>query len=301
MDGQGTGPFRPGAGESPPHLAGRDSEQDDFRRLLAGLQARDPPPGDVSHPAGRDAGGLRASPPPAGVPPDNPALRPTACEPANPNGHATPVAARDKSARPVAHPPTPHPSHDARLRPVRSPGGSHCSVAQRDHTWLHSRLVTPMQNIPLYFDLRETVVGQGFIAAVRMQGRATAVEDFGSTWIYGVNPGGLADHGSGLKTAYGNFRRSLVCVLLDFAEEAADFGAFSEAVRDFLEATNAESVAEWDVARSEIRNGRTPEVDLPAEKADLEMSVRITDLSATRPADLTPAINELEPQERLAA
>lgn len=47
MDGQGTGPFRPGAGESPPHLAGRDSEQDDFRRLLAGLADRDPPPGDV--------------------------------------------------------------------------------------------------------------------------------------------------------------------------------------------------------------------------------------------------------------
>ena len=47
MDGQGTGPFRPGAGEAPPRLAGRDSEQDDFRRLLAGLEARRPPPGDV--------------------------------------------------------------------------------------------------------------------------------------------------------------------------------------------------------------------------------------------------------------
>lgn len=47
MDGQGTGPFRPGAGEAPPYLAGRDSEQDDFRRLVAGLEARDPPPGDV--------------------------------------------------------------------------------------------------------------------------------------------------------------------------------------------------------------------------------------------------------------
>ena len=159
-----------------------------------------------------------------------------------------------------------------------------------------------MQNIPLYFDLREIVVGQGFIAAVRMRGRATGVEDFGSTWIYGVNPGGLADHGSDLKTAYGNFRRSLVCVLLDFAEEAADFGAFSQAVRGFLEATNSESVAEWEVARSEIREGRTPEVDLPPEKADLEPDLQVTDLSAARPADLTPAINELpEPQERLAA
>lgn len=47
MDGQGTGPFRPGAGEPPPRLAGRDSERDDFRRLLAGLEARVPPAGDV--------------------------------------------------------------------------------------------------------------------------------------------------------------------------------------------------------------------------------------------------------------
>lgn len=47
MDGQGTGPFRPVAGESPPHLAGRDSERDDFRRVLAGLEAREPPNGDV--------------------------------------------------------------------------------------------------------------------------------------------------------------------------------------------------------------------------------------------------------------
>lgn len=47
MDGQGTGPFRPGAGEAPPRLAGRDSEQDDFRRLLAGLEAREPSPGEV--------------------------------------------------------------------------------------------------------------------------------------------------------------------------------------------------------------------------------------------------------------
>lgn len=162
--------------------------------------------------------------------------------------------------------------------------------------------VTPMQHIPLYFDLRHIVAGQGFIAAVRMRGRATGVEDFGSIWIYGVNPGGIAEHGPDLKSAYANFRRFLVGVMSDLAEDAADFIEFRAAVSDFLEETNAESVAEWTEARDEVRKGHVPKVDLPREGDDLSAEVEVDDLSNARPPEITPAINEpAYPQERLAA
>lgn len=162
--------------------------------------------------------------------------------------------------------------------------------------------VEQKQHLPLYFDLREVVVGRGFIAVVRMRGRATCVEDFGSTWIYGVNPGALAEHGSDLKAACANFRRSLIELLFDFAELAADFDTFCRAVSEHFRATDRESVDEWIEARREVRRGRVPEVDLPRESGDLEPDLQVRDLVKTRPSELTPALNEQPaPRERLAA
>ena len=42
-----SGPFRPGPGRLPPHLAGREEEQALFRSLLALLDRREPPPNEV--------------------------------------------------------------------------------------------------------------------------------------------------------------------------------------------------------------------------------------------------------------
>ena len=43
----GAGPFQPGSGVLPPHLAGREREQDLFRTLLARLDRGEAPPGEV--------------------------------------------------------------------------------------------------------------------------------------------------------------------------------------------------------------------------------------------------------------
>lgn len=159
-----------------------------------------------------------------------------------------------------------------------------------------------MQHIPLYFDLRQVVVGNGFLAAVRLRGRATGMEDFGSIWIYGVNPGGLADHGADLKTAYANFRRFLGLVMFDLGEMAADFSAFRRDLSKFVHATDRESMDEWISARREIRGGRVPEVDFPHENDDLDLELQIRDLTTAPPTELTPDLNEIPaPQERLAA
>lgn len=158
-----------------------------------------------------------------------------------------------------------------------------------------------MQHLPLYFDFRTFVEGQGFVAAVHMRGRATGMPDFGSYWIYGVNPGGLAEHGEEVKAAYAAFRTALTGVLFDFAEEAADFSEFQREVEVFLAETDDESVAEWIEARRAIREGAVPpNLDLRRETEDLEPELTIRNLLDPASAP-TLRINVLRADQELLA
>ena len=109
--------------------------------------------------------------------------------------------------------------------------------------------------IPLYFRFRSPVRGRGFVADVRIRGRITCVEEYGATCIYGVNPGGLAAGGEDMKSAYMDFRVGLAGILFDLARDAETFDRFNEATKDFMAATDNESVKEWETARDEIRAG----------------------------------------------
>ena len=136
-----------------------------------------------------------------------------------------------------------------------------------------------MQRLPLYFDLRVVVDGDGFLASVGMRGRITCEEEFGSTWMYGVNPGGLAENGEDLESAYANFRRALTEIIGDSARQAADFGAFRADIEEFLSGTTEDIVAEWVDARRRIRAGSIPDLSLPQETADLEPVLHMQDLT----------------------
>ena len=156
-----------------------------------------------------------------------------------------------------------------------------------------------MLHIPLYFRIQQTVIGQGFVADVRLLGRATCTAAFGSTWIYGVNPGALAEDGGDLKSAYASFRNRLAEVLVDLAEAAGGFVEFQERAQSFLEATDDESVAEWVEARRLVRAGKDPGVDselnLRRETGELTPSCEIRNVSS---AALSPALNRLTPDQR---
>lgn len=102
--------------------------------------------------------------------------------------------------------------------------------------------------IPLYFQFRTPVHGQGFVADVRIRGRITRVEEYGSTCIYGVNPGGLAAGGEDVNSAYLDFKSGLAATLFDLAKDANTFREFKAAAQDFIAATDDESVAEWESA-----------------------------------------------------
>ena len=124
--------------------------------------------------------------------------------------------------------------------------------------------------------------------------------EFGSYWIYGVNPGGLAQNGDDLESARANFRRAVMEVLFDFAEEASDFDRFREEVRSFLTETDDDSTEERVEARRRIRAGPIPEAGLRAETAELDTGLEIRNLldPASGPE---PRINVLPVAEEFLA
>jgi len=111
--------------------------------------------------------------------------------------------------------------------------------------------------VPLYFRFRTPVYGRGFAVDVHIRGRITCVEEYGATCIYGVNPGGLAAGGEDMNSACLDFKSGLAATLFDLAEDADTFDEFKAAANDFVAATDEESVAEWERARSGIRAGTT--------------------------------------------
>ncbi len=157
-----------------------------------------------------------------------------------------------------------------------------------------------MQKLPLYFRIWQLVFGNGFVASVEIVGRATAAEDFGILWIYGVNPGGIAQSGADLASAYSNFRRWFTEVLFDLAEMAGEFEEFRRTAEGFLRATDDDRVREWRAARQAIREGNRPdlEVVMRIEPDDLDIEFTAEDLTEAmqspspelnRLPDLTPA------------
>ena len=151
-------------------------------------------------------------------------------------------------------------------------------------------------NIPLYFQFRIPVYGRGFVADVRIRGRMTCVEDYGTTCFYGVNPGGLAAGGKNMNSAYLDFKLGLAAALFDLAKDADTFRQFEETATDFIAATDDESAAEWENARSAIRAGA-----ISADGADLrhETEALPAEISVERlqPSKSSPALN---PEPRVA-
>ncbi len=139
---------------------------------------------------------------------------------------------------------------------------------------------------PILFGFREVIFGSGFIAGVEVHGRANAEQEaVGEWWVYGVTPGAIADTGSSLATAVVAFRQRMKAVLVDFAEEAADFEAFQGATMAFLAATDEEAQAEWNAAREAVRNGRLDQEDLPKVSNPEEPSFRVVRLREPKPSD----------------
>ena len=133
---------------------------------------------------------------------------------------------------------------------------------------------------PFLFDFRDKVFGKGFLADIRVKGRALG-ESQGRgkgrrMWFYGVAPGGLAAAGENEREAYMNFRRAFFSALEDLAEESAGFDDFKAGARKFFYESCVETQELWSRAVEEVRSGKIPTKDMPRRPADSPARIVIT-------------------------
>jgi hypothetical protein len=112
----------------------------------------------------------------------------------------------------------------------------------------------------LIFKFRDTIEDKRFKAGICVEGRVLLRQessDDGEFWMYGVNPGGMAEHGATPEAAYGAFRQFFKGILLDMAEESANFTDFCAKVDAYMKDTCTEDAAAWEAARAARRAGQS--------------------------------------------
>lgn len=120
-----------------------------------------------------------------------------------------------------------------------------------------------MKLYPLVFSFRDTIAGNGFFATVSIDGRAMlSVEDDQDTWIYGVQPGGIAGGNPNRDLAFTEFKNTYINVLRDIAGEAPSFEEFNTRVTSFFNEVNEMNSVEWDSALAEVRKRSVTLADL---------------------------------------
>lgn len=144
---------------------------------------------------------------------------------------------------------------------------------------------------PLIFTYRGTILGNGFLAEISLQGRVLACPESEGVWVYGVNPGAIAISAPTLAATNVELRDTLTRLFIDFAEEAKTFDGLKTTIERFMEESDADSHEAWEAARREVREGR---VMAPS---DLR---RETDDSVRYFAEVTEKpLNAVTPQDNL--
>lgn len=156
-----------------------------------------------------------------------------------------------------------------------------------------------IRQYPLVCGFSENVIGDGFVAGVRAQGRVLAESSDEGWWASGVNPGAIADHGETLVGAVSNLRRRFRALLIDIANEAPDFETFKSEVEKFFHATDEEAAVAWgssrEAVRAAIRAGVTDLPDLPRVQEESKPTIRV------HIVELRPNQNTLENTPQIAA
>ncbi len=125
-----------------------------------------------------------------------------------------------------------------------------------------------MSAFPFFFTFSDKVEGNGFVANVKMMGTVLGMKEDDSTWMYGVQPGGIAATGQNEDEAFSTFRRTCTSVLFDMAEESENFSKFKLRVEAFFNEICEETKGEWDEAVEAVRRGDIESEGLEKKNAD---------------------------------
>jgi predicted RNase H-like HicB family nuclease len=146
-----------------------------------------------------------------------------------------------------------------------------------------------MNALPLIYGFRELVAGAGFVAGVTVEGCALVkTEEDGRCWVYGVQPGGVAEHGDTQEAAYLRFKAAFREVLADSAGLFPSFEDFKADLVAMGEQVNEPFLVEWQEARAALRGGAQPEgemADLPRKTGPIHVGVSAVLLQQVNPKD----------------
>jgi len=154
-----------------------------------------------------------------------------------------------------------------------------------------------MNEYPLLFTIRELISGNGFLAGVIGRGRCLMVNEGPDEgrWLYGVQPGGIAESGETPQEAYLRFVVALRNALADMAALSPDFDTFHESAISFFCEIDREDQGRWDAAVAKVRSGAAVEPSLsslPRERAETPCEVQV--LAVSPQVDVTPQWNSSE-------
>jgi len=109
---------------------------------------------------------------------------------------------------------------------------------------------------PLIFTYKDAVSGNGYLASVRITGRAIITHEEGDQWgMYGVSPAGIAETGQTPNETFKSFRERYRMALYDIAAEVTSFAAFKAEVESFFrEGDEGEEKLWWEAHRL-LRSG----------------------------------------------
>ena len=153
-----------------------------------------------------------------------------------------------------------------------------------------------MTRYPIVFTYAEVVVGNGYVATVKITGRCL-MEDFGNddVWVTGVHPSGFSAGGENRKSASDAFQREHRVALLDMAHDAADFREFRQLVRAFFDQTSRIGESEWWKAVSQVRSGEVSSEWLRKVSADTRPTLQVRQIALDDAVETTDSVTAPDP------
>ena len=107
---------------------------------------------------------------------------------------------------------------------------------------------------PLMFRYKDSIAGDGFLAAVVVSGRALMMREDEQWWMCGVRPAAIADCGDTPPEAASRFRERYQTVLFDFAADSSNFEDFKKDVESFFGQEEPAITKDWNDAFGLIRS-----------------------------------------------